>query len=150
MFGVDIRGRAEFVKVASHRHHAQVLSREFDLRVVRIELPVAHEGPPLLPPQTGHDTIVPSAAIVAQAPPISGGHLRMTWALLYRVPCRLGHVLPPRRHGPPDVSARKLLSLPPRVLFHPVVGPALRPAITQTRSATSFIRDVMLEIASGR
>src|SRR5580692_8786787 len=74
----------------------------------------------------------------------------MTWALLYRVPCRLGRVLPSGRRGPPDVSARKLLGVPPRVLFHPVVGPALRPAITQTRSATGLIRDVMLEITSGR
>src|SRR5580692_7480432 len=74
----------------------------------------------------------------------------MTWALLYRVPCRLGHVLPSRRHGPPDVSARKLLGVPAGVLFHPVVGPALRAAITQTRSATGLIRNVMLEITSGR
>src|SRR5579859_214413 len=62
----------------------------------------------------------------------------------------LGHVLPSRRGGPPHLSAGKLLRVPPRVLFHPVVGPALRPAVTQARSATGLIRNVMLEIASGR
>src|SRR5580692_4873754 len=74
----------------------------------------------------------------------------MTWVLLDRVPGRLGDVLPSRWRGPPEVSARELLGVPPRVLLHPVVGPALGPAITQTRSATGLIRNVMLEVASGR
>src|SRR5215467_1876931 len=44
--GVDVGDRAELVKVAPDRHHPQVLGGEFDLRVVRVELPVAHRGPP--------------------------------------------------------------------------------------------------------
>src|SRR5580692_4613920 len=74
----------------------------------------------------------------------------MTWVLLDRVPGRLGDVLPSRWRGPPEVSARELLGVPPRVLLHPVVGPALRPAITHTRSATGLIRNIVLEITSGR
>src|SRR5580692_4693718 len=74
----------------------------------------------------------------------------MTWVLLDRVPGRLGDVLPSRWRGPPEVSARELLGVPPRVLLHPVVGPALGPAITQTGSAIGLVRNVMLEITSGR
>src|SRR5580658_5729642 len=74
----------------------------------------------------------------------------MTWVLLDWIPGRLGDVLPSGRCCPPEVSARELLGVPPRVLLHPVVGPALRPAIAQARPAAGLIRNVMLEIASGR
>src|ERR1700722_7681058 len=67
---------------------------------------------------------------------------------LHRVPGRLGDVLPSRRRGPPHVSAGELFGVPPRVLFHPVVGPALRPAVTQARPATGLIRNVVLEVTS--
>jgi fucose permease len=82
--------------------------------------------------------------------PGPGHPARRPSAALHRVTGRLGHVLSPRRRGPPDVSARQLLGVPPRVLLHPVVGPALRPAITQTGSTIGLIRNVMLEITSDR
>src|SRR5260370_13744250 len=61
---------------------------------------------------------------------------------------RLGHILPPRRRGPPHVSAGQLLGVPPRVLFHTVVEPALCPAIAHTCSTTSLVWHIVLEITS--
>ena len=56
---------------------------------------------------------------------------------LDRVPGRLGGVLPPRRRGPPDVPAGELVGLPPRVLLHPVVMPALGREIVKTTHVRS-------------
>src|SRR5580693_7410057 len=101
------------------------------------------------PHKTGRDTIVPSGAIVAQAGPlVLEATLRITWVLLDRVPCRLGDVLPPRRRSPPHVPARKPLGVPPRILLHPVVMPALRVRIAQARPAARLVGNIVLKIAS--
>jgi len=64
-----------------------------------------------------------------------------------RVARRFGDVLASGWRGPPDVAAGQMLSLPPRILFHPVVESALRVPITQTRTATGLIRGAMFEVA---
>src|SRR5215472_2650903 len=50
MIRVDIGGSADLIEVASHRHHPKVLGGELDLRVIRVQLPVAHREPPRSPP----------------------------------------------------------------------------------------------------
>src|SRR5215470_8024617 len=49
MIRVDIGDSAELIEVTSHRHHPKVLGGELDLRVIRVQLPVAHGGPPCSP-----------------------------------------------------------------------------------------------------
>jgi hypothetical protein len=61
---------------------------------------------------------------------------------------RCGGVLPSGGRGPPDVPAGELFGLPPRVLLHPVVVPALRVPIAQAGPAARFVRGVVLEVGS--
>src|SRR6516165_412804 len=49
MIRVDIGDRADLIEVTSHRHHRKVLGGELDLRVIRVQLPVAHREPPCSP-----------------------------------------------------------------------------------------------------
>src|ERR1700735_2466314 len=60
-----------------------------------------------------------SLALNDRRPPLDG------------IPGGLGDVLPSRRRGPPDVSARKLRGVPQRVLLHPVVVAAGRVPVAQ-------------------
>src|SRR5580704_17973461 len=100
------------------------------------------------PHKTGRDTIVPSAAIVAQAGPlVLEATLRITWVLLDWVPGRLGDVLPPRRRSPPHVSARKLRGVPAGVLLGPVIMTAGRIDVAQARPAACLVGNIVLVIA---
>jgi hypothetical protein len=67
--------------------------------------------------------VVASELILTRLAPIPAPR---SWppAALDRVPRRLGDVLPPGGGGPPDLAG-KLLGHPPRILFDPVVIPAL-------------------------
>ena len=56
-------------------------------------------------------------------------------------------MLPSRRRGPPDVSARELFGLPPRVLLGPVIMTAGRIAVAQAAATACLVRNVVLEIA---
>src|ERR1700693_1687163 len=47
MLHVDVARRLHAGKVTAHGHHAQMLDRELHLRVHRVELPGAHERPPV-------------------------------------------------------------------------------------------------------
>src|SRR5215471_14245319 len=65
MIRVDIGDSADLIEVTAHRHHPKVLGGELDLRVIRVQLPVAHGEPPCSP--LGLDTTpnMPPVAIVA-------------------------------------------------------------------------------------
>src|SRR5215471_4409765 len=56
MIRVDIGDSAELIEVTSHRHHPKVLGGELDLRVIRVQLPVAHREPPCSPRGSGRGT----------------------------------------------------------------------------------------------
>src|SRR3984885_4833407 len=77
-----------------------------------------------------------SLALNDRRPPLDG------------IPSGFRDVLPSRRRGPPDVTARKLRGVPPRVLLHPVVVAAGRVPVTQTGPPARLVRNVMFEIAS--
>ena len=62
------------------------------------------------------------------------------------VPGGFGDVLAPGRDGPAEGAVGKLIDVPPGVLLEPVVVPALRTPITQTRPAACFVRDVVFEV----
>src|SRR6516162_10147681 len=49
MIRVDVGDSADFIEVTAHRHHPKVLGGELDLRVIRVQLPVAHREPPYSP-----------------------------------------------------------------------------------------------------
>jgi hypothetical protein len=70
--------------------------------------------------------------------------------LLDRVPGRFGHILPPGWHGPADVSAGELLGVPARILFHSMVGSALRISVAQAGPPARLKRGVVLEVGPGR
>jgi hypothetical protein len=45
MVRIDVGTGGHVSKVPTHRHHAEMLRRELHLRVIRVELPVAHLSP---------------------------------------------------------------------------------------------------------
>src|SRR5215467_11765676 len=55
LFRVDVGDGADLIEVTSHRHHPKVLGGELDLRVIGVQLPVAHREPPCSP-QSGRGT----------------------------------------------------------------------------------------------
>jgi hypothetical protein len=65
------------------------------------------------------------------------------------VPSRFGDELASGGHGPADLAAGEVLSVPSGVLFHPVAVPALGVAVAQAGPSPGFVRDVVLEIAVG-
>src|SRR5262249_36808680 len=65
MIRVDIGDGAELIEVASHRHHPKVLRGELDLRVIWVQLPVAHREPPCSPLGLDAAPNMPPGAIVA-------------------------------------------------------------------------------------
>src|SRR5215831_21278702 len=65
MIRVDIGDGADLIEVTSHRHHPKVLGGELDLRVIRVQLPVAHREPPCSPPGLDAAPNMPPVAIVA-------------------------------------------------------------------------------------
>src|SRR5215468_10682959 len=65
MIRVDIGNSAELIEVTTHRHHPKVLGGELDLRVIRVQLPVAHGEPPCSPLGLEAAPDVPPGAIVA-------------------------------------------------------------------------------------
>jgi len=73
---------------------------------------------------------------------------RQAASSLDRVPGGFGDVLPPGRHGPPYVSAGQVLRVPPRILLHPMVGPALRIPVAQAGPAIGLVGDVMFEVTA--
>src|ERR1700733_4796098 len=77
-----------------------------------------------------------SLALNDRRPPLDG------------IPSGFRDVLPSRRRGPPDVTARKLRGVPPRVLLHPVVVAAGRVPVAQTGPTARLVRDVVFEITS--
>src|ERR1700678_2369314 len=58
-----------------------------------------------------------------------------------------GGVLPSRGDRPGEGTVGVLIHFPLRILLEPVLMPALRRAITQTRSTLGFIRGVVFEVA---
>src|SRR5689334_20670193 len=77
MVRVDIGDSAQLIEVTSHRHHPEVLGGELDLRVIRVQLPVAHGEPPCSPPVWTRHRICRSVAIVAGF--IAAGCVRPGW-----------------------------------------------------------------------
>src|SRR5580704_5356159 len=159
MIGIDIAGRADLVELTSYRHHRKMLGGELDLRVIRVELPVAHEGASLLPPDPDAAPNMPQCDR-SPGPDVSGGqppHTRPTSNVVREpdapssdgIPCRFGGVLPPGGRGPDDNRGFGLFHLPARVLLEPVVVAALRPARALTGPAACLERDVVLEVALG-
>src|ERR1700733_12183206 len=63
----------------------------------------------------------------------------------YGVAGGFGGVLAAGRAGPAEGARGELLDFPPRILLEPVLMPALRTRITQTRPASGLERDVVLE-----
>jgi hypothetical protein len=65
------------------------------------------------------------------------------------VPGGLGGELASGRGGPAEGAVGELINVPPGVLLEPVVVPALRAAITQTRPPARLVGGVVLEVAGG-
>src|SRR5580700_11149277 len=142
MIGIDIAGRADLIEITSYRHHPKMLGGELDLRVIRVELPVAHEGASLLPPDPDAAPNMPQCDR-SPGPDVSGGpppHTRPTSDVALEpdapssdgIAGRFGGVLPPGGRGPDDNRGFGLFHLPPRVLLEPVIVAALRPAVALT------------------
>src|SRR5690348_14332691 len=64
-----------------------------------------------------------------------------------RIAGGFGEVAPSRGSGPPECPVRKLVHVPPRVLFEPVVVSAFRARVAQAGPAACFVGDVVLEVA---
>ena len=69
------------------------------------------------------------------------------WGGLDRVAGGFGIVAAPGRGGPPEGAVGKLIDRPSGLLLEPVVMPAFRTRIAQTRTSARLIRRVVLEVA---
>jgi hypothetical protein len=96
------------------------------LLVVASELILTRLAPAPTPARPGPPRPDPGSPRPRPAP------ARRPPAALDRIPGRLGHVLSPRRRGPPYVSIRELLGVPAGMLLEPVVMAAFRRVVVKT------------------